>query len=705
MMYTGSQDASRRPDHASLGLTSRTAGFARHFTSALRALPLSLGIALVSAAGSGALASGCGNWENDETVEFWRTASVETVTTCLTDVDFSEPGRGDASKPLIMAARYSNDPAVVRTLIRAGARMGPDDPEGGNYTIALHEAAKHNKNPAIVDVLLEHGMRFLDSYNEEYGTPLSYAARNKSVDVATTLLTAGADVDKGSYARWFTPLHVAARRDDNADMIALLAGADVNGGDCNGETPLHHAVEFTMTMTTTTATLQALLDAGADVNARNARDRRDPCSASDGSPLGATPLHFAAQHNGNAAVIEALTAGGADTTVIGGDRPLTPLHYAAAYNPSPAVTRALADAGADVNARVSLTGLSDGETIRLHGYLGDTTRIVNDMTPLHLAAMATSEAGVVSALVASGADVEARDAKDLTPLYYAVTANDKPDVAAALVREGADVNAMSTDYPAATLLHRLARYGEDPSIIAKFVAAGADVNAKDGAEARPLHYAATFNKNPDIVVALVAAGADVNARMRSRYDLEKGRDIGETPLHRAVRYNSEPAVTRALIDAGADTRAPDEHGDTPLDLTRHSSDEVRDMLDASTWQDSRKDPSVLPAGTLVVIPRWVHERFEKNKDLGDAFNYLVVEFSIPDRSILNEGQTTSYLPLTRRDDPNEETIMVDIMNMRSFDIGNKNIFVTRSETKALGVPDKIRDSMRNGPPNESPNQP
>ncbi len=666
-------------------------------------------------------------------MEFWRTASVETVTACLTDVDFSKPGRGDASKPLIMAARYSNDPAVVRALIRAGARMGPDDSEGGNYTIALHEAAKHNKNPAIVDVLLEHGVRFLDSYDEVYGTPLSYAARNKSIDVATTLLTAGADVDKGSYARWFTPLHVAAGRDDNADMIALLAGAgaDVNGGDCNGDTPLHHALKYTET---TTANLQALLDAGADVNARNKRGRRDPCSRSDGPPLGATPLHYAAEYDQSVAVVEALIAGGADTTVIGGDllatllhyaaaynrspaviealiatgadpniiggdRPLTPLHYAAAYNPSPAVTRALADAGADVNARVSLTGLSDGETIRLHGYLGDTTRIVNDMTPLHLAAMATSEAGVVSALVASGADVEARDAKDFTPLYYAVTANDKPDVAAALVREGADVNPRSTDYSAATLLHRLAQYGKDPSIIAKFVAAGADVNAKDGAKARPLHYAATFNKNPDIVVALVAAGADVNAHLPSRYDLREGGGLtsARTPLHRAVRYNSEAAVTRALIDAGADTRAPDEHGDTPLDLTRYSSVAVRDLLDSSTWEGPRKDPSVLPAGTLVVVPRWVHERFEKNKDLGRVLNLLFHEYSIAADSVLNE-LSTYYVPMVRRDDPNDETIMVDLMNMRSFNIGNENIFMTVRETTAFEVPDSIRRDMPNNPP-------
>ena len=45
---------------------------------------------------------------------------------------------------------------------------------------------------------------------------------------------------------------------------------------------------------------------------------------------------------------------------------------------------------------------------------------------LHLAAMATSEAAVVDALVAAGANVEAKDFWGRTPLHYALEANEQP---------------------------------------------------------------------------------------------------------------------------------------------------------------------------------------------------------------------------------------------------------------------------------------
>ncbi len=67
------------------------------------------------------------------------------------------------------------------------------------------------------------------------------------------------------------------------------------------------------------------------------------------------------------AVIEALTAGGADTTVIGGDRPARSVAHASAIRA--ALTRALADAGqAD-----DRTELADPVRLScLQGYLGDT---------------------------------------------------------------------------------------------------------------------------------------------------------------------------------------------------------------------------------------------------------------------------------------------------------------------------------------------
>ncbi|MEA2518641.1 MAG: uncharacterized protein QOF49_721 [Chloroflexota bacterium] len=84
------------------------------------------------------------------------------------------------------------------------------------------------------------------------------------------------------------------------------------------------------------ATSRALIEAGADVNARSSND------------FGVTPLHSAVA-SGNDAVVEALLDAGADPNVIqaGG---WTPLHGAAANGSLRSVERLLA-AGADREAR------------------------------------------------------------------------------------------------------------------------------------------------------------------------------------------------------------------------------------------------------------------------------------------------------------------------------------------------------------------
>ena len=132
---------------------------------------------------------------------------------------------------------------------------------------------------------------------------------------------------------------------------------------------------------------------------------------------------------------------------------------------------------------------------------------------------------MVQALLAAGADPNARDRFKMTPLHWAVGSNDNPEVVQALL------------------------------------AAGADVNARDDYEKTPLHSAAGSNDNPEVVQALLAAGADVNAR-----DEDK-----DTPLHWAARFNN-PEVVQALLAAGADPGAQDDDKETPLDIAKRNND-------------------------------------------------------------------------------------------------------------------------------------
>ena len=257
----------------------------------------------------------------------------------------------------------------VKDLIKAGADVNVADACGRR---PLHDAAM-NGHIAIVKHLIERGANLNVYENKEELTPLHLAAVHGHLSVVKDLIEAGADVDiTDAYER--TPLHEAALK-NHIGVIKLLLGAGARntkdrGGripmdlakrmgnvsamdllyrDINGGTKLHRAImkvdpclkeikrlialgvdveakgsnEWTALrlavmrcyrdVEKAKVVMMALINAGADINARDSREN--------------TALHWPSEH-GHADVVKLLTDGGAKVGVrnVLGE---TPLHLAA----------------------------------------------------------------------------------------------------------------------------------------------------------------------------------------------------------------------------------------------------------------------------------------------------------------------------------------------------------------------------------------
>ena len=105
----------------------------------------------------------------------------------------------------------------------------------------MHMAAA-NGNIAQLNLVVKFAPQRIDEANNYRGkTPLHIAARNDQEAAISLLLSAKADVN-ATNSSGQTPLHYAAGRDQEATVSLLLsAKADVNKTDSNGTTPLGFA--------------------------------------------------------------------------------------------------------------------------------------------------------------------------------------------------------------------------------------------------------------------------------------------------------------------------------------------------------------------------------------------------------------------------------------------------------------------------------
>jgi hypothetical protein len=162
----------------------------------------------------------------------------------------------------LRAAASSNNPAITKVLIAAGAKVNTADRDRGT---PLHSAATTGRT-TVARVLLEAGAE-VNARDDEGLTPLHSAAAWGHVELARVLISAGADANAGDRRRQ-TPLHVVASRRvpplagyASVARLLLNAGARPNARAADGSTPLHLARLAAMRLS-----LEGNLKAAADAN-------------------------------------------------------------------------------------------------------------------------------------------------------------------------------------------------------------------------------------------------------------------------------------------------------------------------------------------------------------------------------------------------------------------------------------------------------
>lgn len=130
---------------------------------------------------------------------------------------------------------------------------------------------------------------------------------------------------------------------------------------------------------------------------------------------------------------------------------------------------------------------------------------------------------MVQQQIDQGADVNQRDEWGFTPLHFAAAFNDDPDVISLLLDTGADLNARDKEWQA-TPLHWAAWSNANPGVIIALLEGGADLNCRDARDSTPLHAAAEQSNNPDIVLTLLDSGADTNLRDAGKLPFDYAKD-------------------------------------------------------------------------------------------------------------------------------------------------------------------------------------
>ncbi len=369
----------------------------------------------------------------------------------------------------------------------------------------------------------------------------------------------------------------AANKGDSEVVEALLdSGADINARDEQNQTALHKAASRGHN-----SIVNLLLERGADVNAKNLfrqtallapvhRGSLDIVRALLGAGAdvdarsglaGQSPL--LAVSSGRTKVVEALLEEGADVNLKGKSYHETALMLAAIAG-NTATVKALLEKGADVKA-----ASTNGRTARMMAEALDHPEVVKLLqeagAPLKTAlALLPLEAYLPRYLVVNakkGRRLNSQAALALLSRGAEVKINGKTALLFAAMRgdvkavstvldNGADVNMRHEDGWSGLLL---AAVNGHYTVAQVLLVKGAKVDAKEKLMGQTALIWAVKGGHAALVKALLKAGANVNARDK----------YGGTALTRAAN-SGKAAIVKTLLEAGADINAREYDGDTAL---------------------------------------------------------------------------------------------------------------------------------------------
>ncbi|NDQ56143.1 MAG: hypothetical protein GZ088_03595 [Acidipila sp.] len=220
---------------------------------------------------------------------------------------------------------------------------------------------------------------------------------------------------------------------------------------------------------------------------------------------------------------------------------------------SPASHKRLDDAAANVEIH---DAARQGDLEKIQSLLKTNPDLVfseddQGSSPLHMAAW-RGQKDVAELLLASGADVNAKDNFNITPLQTAAMFDHK-DVAQLLLAHKADVNAKNNK--GTTSLHYAAISGYK-DVVELLLASKADVNARRIDGDTPLIWAA-MTGSKDVAELLLANGADVNANGRNaRTPLQVAAVAGHKDVVELLRRHNGHEPLCVTIDQVDCFRAP-----------------------------------------------------------------------------------------------------------------------------------------------------